>query len=97
MLYTCYVKNKVREVIVAQDMPIKSALDFLRDYKNGVVRDSSGSLYTREELLNVKSFGSKSRIKPHSGTIGVEKISKGTNTELLKVTDGLGKQTDSSK
>ncbi|MEE9580589.1 MAG: hypothetical protein V3V74_04655 [Nitrosomonadaceae bacterium] len=96
MLYKCYVKNKVREVIVAQDMPIKSALDFLRDYKNGVVRDSSGSLYTREELLNVKSFGSKSRTRPDNPSTSGGKVSKGTNTELLKVTNGQAQQTDNT-
>jgi len=93
MLFIGYVKPSKRKIICERDATVERALDFLKENKDAIIEDSDGNNYTEEELENVKSFGSKSRVELDIATDPRGTVPESSYRELFST---LGDNTKSS-
>lgn len=63
MFFKGYVKYNIRTVLCEVDIPVERAIDFLKENTHNFITNEDGLKYNLEELKNVKSFGSKDRVK----------------------------------
>ena len=82
-MFKGYVQPNKRRILCEVDIDVKRALDFLNEVRHGIITDNNDEEYTQEELENVKSFGSKSRIE-HDNTVSpVGEIPEDSYRELF--------------
>jgi hypothetical protein len=83
MMYTAYVRANKRKVICEEEIPLERALDFLEETRNGLVIDSSGNEYVKEELKDhAESIRSKSGDRKNSEFTGIGKVHEDPDPEL---------------
>lgn len=81
-LYKAYVRERIRVVLAEADIPLWRAIEFLNECSNGVIISSDGVEHTKEELQNVKDFGSKSGTKSYSPAPSDGALFEDTDSEL---------------
>ncbi len=81
MLYLAYVQPMKRRVLAEADIPLERAIDFLNETPSGVISDGTRD-YTREELENVKSFGTKTGNREDSPAPRRESLFEDPDREL---------------
>jgi len=83
-MYKGFVKQHVRKAICEMDIPLKRAIDFLKENpKFGIVEDYSGISYTLEELENAKNFEPEFKPELDNTVTGGEPLFEDTYRELL--------------
>ena len=83
MLFKGFVRFNVRKVICEIDIPVKRAIDFLKESIYHTIEDSDGVTYNLEELENVKSFGSKDRTQLDITIDPIGEVSKDSYRKLF--------------
>jgi hypothetical protein len=96
-LYKGFIKQRVRKVTAEIDIPLGRAIQFLKENKQGIIEDYSGTAYTLEELEDVKSFGSKPRIEPSNRPASLGALFENPDSKLFESPNGSGGETDSTE
>lgn len=93
MLFKAYVRPIKRIILCEEEIDINRALDFLADNAAGIIKDYNDVKYTKEELENVRDFGSKDRTQLDIVIDSPGEVPKDSYRELFGT---LGNNTESN-
>lgn len=91
MLFKAFIKGNKRKLLAEVDIPVERALDWLRDNKMGLIEDFDEINYNKEELENVRDFGSKDRTELDIAVDPAGEVPEDTYRELFGT---LGRHTE---